>query len=176
MGFVAVIAATAWASGPSNLAQAPKPDEPVTIVGCLVQGDPALRGGQRTASGSASEGEYFVRTPAIQVPVGTTVTVGGSGSAAAGTGRPGATTSAGVPDKSTLYLVSGLDREQLRPHLDHRVELQGRLSPADKSSETTSARTTVDANGRPLTQVETRMEIAGVLTATAIKMVSASCK
>jgi hypothetical protein len=39
----------------------------------------------------------------------------------------------------------------------------------------TSAATTVDETGRPTTRVETRMDVAGVLHATTIKMVNATC-
>jgi hypothetical protein len=141
-------------------AQSAKPDETVTIVGCLVQGDPVA------PSGAAGADDYFVRTPAIQVPVGTTVTVGGSGTAA--------TTSAGDPDHMALYRVKGLDRDELGPHVSHRVELRGRLTNATAANTTT--KTTVDADGRPRTRVETGMPVAGELQATAIKMISASCK
>jgi hypothetical protein len=144
-----------------------KPEKTVTtIVGCLVQGDP-----KRSGTGAANPDEYFVRTPAVAVPVGTTITIG----------KPGTTemtTSAGKPDRDSLYRISGLDREQLRPHVGHRVELQGHLSstePDASATGTTSATTKVDKTGRATTSVETRVDVAGVLHATAIKMVSASC-
>jgi hypothetical protein len=156
----------------------PAKGETITIAGCLVQGDPALLASQPpTDSGTAStgDGDYFVRTPVIQVPAGTTVTVGGSGAGTGGTSSTGAATSAGTPGKTTLYRVMGLDRDKLRPHLGHRVELQGSLRSDDAALGVTT-RTTVDAGGRPTTRVEKRMDLAGAIDATAIRMVSASCQ
>jgi hypothetical protein len=72
-----------------------------------------------------------------------------------------------------------MDREQLRPHLGHRVELQGHLSstkPDAAAGGVTSTKTTVDAAGKPTVTVETRVDVVGNLHATALKMVSASCK
>jgi hypothetical protein len=160
-------------------AQTAKPEPKVTtIVGCLVHGNPAEGGGERRSeTGAANANDYFIRTPAISVPAGSTVTVGGAGTSASGTsGR--ATTSAGDPTATAMYRVTGLDREQLRPHIGHRVELQGHLTgdPPSASGNSTTAKTTVDASGRATTRVETAMDIAGVLHATAIKMISASCQ
>jgi hypothetical protein len=140
-------------------------------VGCLVQGNPNAGSQPRSEAGAANANDYFVRTPTVVVPVGTTVAVG----------KPGTldtTTSAGKPSKDSLYRITGLQREQLNPHVGHRVELQGQLSgnkPDAAASGVTSAKTTVDGAGRPTTTVETRVDVAGVLHATALKMVSASC-
>jgi hypothetical protein len=143
-----------------------------TIVGCLVQENPAKASVQRPSETAASSAkDYFVRTPTVAVPVGTTVTVG----------KPGTTdttTSTGKKTNDSLYRITGLTREQLGPHVGHRVELQGHLSgnmPDASAGGVTSAGTTVDKAGRPTTSVETRVDVAGVLHATAIKMVSASC-
>jgi hypothetical protein len=157
----------------SSATQAAKPEQSVTtIVGCLVQGNPNAAGSQRrSGAGAANANDYFVRTPTVVVPVGTTIAVG----------KPGTTdttTSTGKPGNDSLYRITGLQREQLRPHVGHRVELQGRLSgnkPDASASGVTSAATTVDPAGRPTTTVETRVDVAGVLHAAAIKMVSASC-
>jgi hypothetical protein len=142
-----------------------------TIVGCLVQGDPSAAGGGRRSEGTTNANDYFVRTPTVVVPVGTTITVG----------KPGTTdttTSAGKPTQDSLYRITGLEREQLQPHVGHRVELQGHLSPTSPDasvSGVSSATTTIDQTGRATTRVETRMNVAGVLQATELKMVSASC-
>jgi hypothetical protein len=151
----------------SSPTPAAKPEQTVTtIVGCLVQGNPNAAGGERRSeTGAANANDYFVRTPTVAVPVGTTIAVG----------KPGTTdttTSAGKPSKDSLYRITGLTREQLRPHVGHRVELRGHLSG---NLPETSATTTVDKTGRATTRVETRVDVAGVLRATAIKMVSASC-
>jgi hypothetical protein len=176
-GMALALATPAMPGMASGRNQEPTPstkDETVTIVGCLVEGNPAAATGQTSPASPATNAGYFVQTKAIQVPVGTTVAVGGSGAAPGTAG--GATTSAGTPDKTTLYQVTGLNREQLRPHVGHRVELTGRLSHDTTPGANTQAKTTVDANGRATTRVESRMDVSGVLRATAITMVSASCQ
>jgi hypothetical protein len=141
-------------------AQATKPDQTTTIAGCLVQEN---RDGTN---------DYFVRTPTVAVPVGTTVTVG----------KPGTldtTTSAGKPTHDSLYRITGLNRDQLRPHLGHRIEVQGHLSsrkPDASAAGVTSTKTTVDKDGKPTVTVEKRVDVAGDLHATTLKMVSATCK
>jgi hypothetical protein len=152
--------------------QAAKPEQTVTtIVGCLIQGNPNPAGGERSESGGANANDSFVRTPTVAVPVGTTVTVG----------KPGTTdttTSAGKRSNDSLYRITGLEREQLRPHVGHRVELRGHLSgnePDASASGVTGATTTVDKTGRPTTRVETRVDSVGVLHATVIKIVDGSC-
>jgi hypothetical protein len=138
-----------------------KPDSSMTtIVGCLVQGNPP------------SATEYFVRTPTVALPVGATVAVA----------KPGTTstsTSAGTPTRDSLYRITGLGSDQLKPHLGHRVEVQGHLSarkPDAAAGGVTSTRTTVDDKGKATVSVETRVDVAGDLHTTALKMVSASCK
>jgi hypothetical protein len=157
--------------GSQTVIQPPKADEIVTIVGCLVRGDPALNASQPSPDiGVAATGDFFVRTPAIQIPVGATLTIGGSG-----TSGSGSTTSAGTPDKTTLYRVMGLGRDELRQHVGQRVELRGYLLSDDEALGV-ATKTTVDAAGRPTTSVEQRMDLAGALQATAITMINASCE
>ena len=144
--------------------QAAKAQETM-IVGCLVQENPNAARGQ-------GANDYFVRTPTVAVPVGTTVAVG----------KPGTTstaTSAGKPTADSYYRITGMDVERLRPHVGHRVEVQGHLSstkPDATASGVTSTKTTVDAAGKPTVTVETRVDVVGNLHATALKMVDASCK
>ena len=157
----------------SSAPQAAKPEQPLTtIVGCLVQGNPNAAGGeQRSPAGAANANDYFVRTPTVAIPVGTTVAVGKPGTT-------NTTTSAGKRSNDSLYRITGLQREQLQPHVGHRVEVQGHLSgnaPDAAAKGVTSAKTTVDKSGKPTTTVETRVDVAGNLRATAIKMVSATC-
>jgi hypothetical protein len=54
--------------------------------------------------------------------------------------------------------------------------MQGELTGNTPGIESTKAMTTQDKDGRATTKVETRIAIAGVLHATAVKMVSATCK
>jgi hypothetical protein len=155
------------AQGNPAATQAAKEVQTVTIVGCLVQGDPTAERGDRVATGSASSAGFFVRTPTLAVPAGGTVAVG----------KPGTTstsTSSGTPTSDSFYRITGLDDEQLRPHVGHRVEVRGELS-ADTSGTAARAKTTVDSAGRATTTVETRPLIAGSVRATTIKMVSDSC-
>jgi hypothetical protein len=166
------IAANVGAQGEKS-GQTPKADQKVTtIVGCLVQGNPSGAGTERRSdAGTANANDYFVRTPTVMLPVGGTVAVGKPGTASTAT-------SAGTPTSDSYYRITGMDREQLRPHVGHRVELQGHLSAAKADAAAggvTSTKTTVDAAGKPKVAVETRVDVAGNLHATALKMVSASC-
>jgi hypothetical protein len=144
--------------GQTQPAQLLKPDQTTTIVGCLVQGP------------SQSAEEFFLRTPAIAVPAGSPIAVGGAGSPTSGR----ATTSAGAPDATTAYRITGLTAAQLKPHVGHRIELQGQLSSAPPAA---SATTTQDPKtGRATTAVKEDWTIAGVLNATTMKMVATSCQ
>jgi hypothetical protein len=163
----------AAAAGAQSSTAAAKPAQnETTIVGCLVEGNPNAKGERRSDAGAANASDFFVRTPTVAVPVGTTIAVG----------KPGTTdttTSAGKPAADSVYRITGLERDQLRPHVGHRVEVRGHLSgnaPDATAAGVTRATTTVDKSGKPTTTVETRVDVAGVLHATAIKMVSASCK
>jgi hypothetical protein len=151
--------ATVAAYGQAQPEPPGKSDRATTIVGCLVQ------------SPSATAEEFFVRTPAIAVPPGSTVAVGGTGSASGGR----ATTSAGTPDATTAYRITGLTAAQLKPHLGHRVELQGQLSGNTPPATTATTRQDLKT-GRATTTVNQDLTIAGVLHATAVKMLSASCQ
>lgn len=149
-------------------AQPAKPDPTLTtIVGCLVHENPANPKGSSTPSAN----DYFVRTPTVALPVGATVAVG----------KPGTTstaTSAGKPAPDSYYRITGMTREQLQPHVGHKVEFQGHLSagkPNAAAGGVNKATTTVDAAGKPKVTVETRVDVAGDLHATTIKMVSATC-
>jgi hypothetical protein len=86
-----------------------------------------------------------------------------------------AATSAGTPAGTTLYRVDGLTPAELKPHLNHRIELQGRLT--QNLPPPTTATTTQDPKtGRATTAVKDDWTVAGVLQATSIKMVAASCQ
>ena len=154
--------AQATAAGPSQA-------KSTTIVGCLVQGLPDASRGKGTGAAVASPDDYFVRTPTVKVSPGTSVAVG----------TPGTTSTAtaiGTPVEDSFYRVTGLGADQLRPHLGHRVEIQGHLTDNQPGIESTRATTTQDKDGRATTKVETRIAIAGVLHATTIKMISADCQ
>ena len=140
-------------------AQSSKPDQKMhTIVGCLVQGLP---------SSTTKTDDFFVRTPTVAIPAGSSVAVG----------KPGSTstaTSAGTPLPDSFYRVTGLAMSQLKPHVGHRVELQGHLDSTPSTS--TKATTTPNPEGGGTTRTDTRIEVAGVLHATTVKMVDTNCR
>jgi hypothetical protein len=146
----------------------PEP-KPITIVGCVVE--------REGDSETATANDYFILTPAISVPAGSTIAINAAGRRTS-TGERRATTSAGDPTANALYRITGLDREQLKSHVGHRVELQGQLTadlPTSSGSDT-KVNTTVGADGRATTQVESPNDIAGALHATTLKMVSTTCQ
>ena len=167
-----VTAAIFLAGFPTFLTVQQTKDQPAgkatTIVGCLVRGLPNSPDGG-TAPTPVTGDEYFVRTPTVTVPKGATVAVGTPGS-------PSTATSIGTPTDPSYYRIAALGAEQLRPHVGHRVELQGHLSDNTPGIESQRATTTQGKDGRATTTVETRIAIAGVLHATSIKMVSADCE
>ena len=159
-----LLTAAAWfclATGAAYAQAQPDParrsDSPTTIVGCLVRGAPP-----------AGE-EFLVRTPAIAIPAGSQVSVGGDASASAR-----ATTSAGTPEATTLYRITGLAAGELRPHLGHRVEVQGQLSGNVPPKTKTTTRQD-PATGRVTTSIKEEWTVAGELRATTITMVAATC-
>ena len=163
------LTASLTAQNTSPRAPADRPDTstqtegtPTTIVGCLVQGRPGMDGKIRDAQ------DYFVRTPTVTLPPGATVTVGSPGTTST-------VTSVGTPAADSFYRVTSLSSDQLRPHVGRRVELQGRLTDNRPGIEGSRATTTQDKDGRATTTVETRIEVAGVLHAATVKVVSASC-
>jgi hypothetical protein len=148
--------ATAVAHGQAQPQKAS--DEAIVIVGCLVQAPPP------------NVDEFHVRTPALAVPAGTQVAVGGSPSSG-----DRATTSAGAPAGTTAYRITGLKSADLKPHVGHRVELRGKLSQNTRPP--TKVTTTQDQKtGRVTTTVNEDWSIAGVLEATAVKMIATTCE
>jgi len=200
-----LVAALAGAQTSSPTAGGQRPDQAsaqpagqtVTIVGCLVQEAATIAGSERRSdAGAANANDYFVRTPAITAPVGSTVAIGSPGTSGSGgtvSGGTGATASGGTGTGTARYRITGLDREQLRPHLGHRVELRGLLTgnmaPPSGTGATTgkpvgatggsatgsSAGATAPTSGATPAGTAPAADIAGVLAATAIKMVSTSC-
>ena len=159
------LAASALAS--AQTPSAAKKDETVTIVGCLVQGNPAAPAGENEGArtGAATTNDFFVRTPTMTVPVGSTVAIGTPGTTST------ATSGNASEAKPSVYRITGLDSAKLKPHVGHRIEVQGHLmnnlSPAGDAG-VASGVTATDAS-------RDRVNMAGVLHATALKMVSASC-
>jgi hypothetical protein len=154
------------AAAPAN-ATAQTDSKPITVVGCLVQGLPD--GAERRAADTTAGVEgFFLRTATVKIPVGSTVAVGAPGTSSTAT-------PVGTPTDPSFYRISRLSAEQLRPHVGHRVEIQGQLTDNMPGTESSRATTTQDKEGRATTTVERRIAIAGVLHATTLKMVSVDC-
>ena len=152
----------------ASASAATQSDVPSKIVGCLVAGLPNTPDARSTASDTTTT-EYFVRTPTMQVPPGTTVAVG----------TPGTTSTAttvGTPVADSYYRVEGLAADQLRPHVGQRVEVQGRLTDNTPGTEKRRVTLTQDKDGRVKMTVENQIDVAGVLHATTIKMVGSTCQ
>ncbi len=149
----------------------------VTLAGCLMQGKDVASLKQSTASA-----EDFFLTNAM--PSGAATTSGGTaGTAAPATGtpppsgeKPGGTRpsdaarAGGAMGSGKVYRISGLGKDELSKHINHQVEIQGRLSTGGAPSGTPSGTTpgaTAGAAGAS--------DIAGVIQAAAVKMVSATC-
>jgi hypothetical protein len=162
--FSLAIAIVTLATTATTGAQAAKPDPSMTtIVGCLVQENP---------TGAANANDYFVRTPTVALPVGATVAVGKPGTAST-------STSSGTPAKDSFYRITGMDSARLRPHVGHRVEIQGHLSskaPDASAAGVNTTKTTVDKDGKATVTVEKRVDIVGDIHTMNLKMVSADCK
>ena len=82
----------------------------------------------------------------------------------------------GTPASDSYFRIAGLTADQLRPHLEQRVEIQGHLTDNMPGTEKRRVTTTQDKDGRVKVAIETQIDVAGVLQATAIKMVSTSCE
>jgi hypothetical protein len=156
----------------STQATTSKPSQKTTtIVGCLVDNIPVDADGEPVAAGAPDAKGFFLRTPTVALPPGTTVAVGTAGT-------PSTVTSSGTPVADSYYRITGLDAAQLRPHIGHRIEAHGHLTPSStaEGEHPKSVRTIVDPTGKPERTVETPIHLAGELHAASIKMVSANCR
>jgi hypothetical protein len=94
----------------------------VTVVGCL-QEEKDVHGQQSNVAERAGVGDDFILTQ-------TSMKSGTDGSAAAGstvTGGSSASGSAGMAGSQAMYKVKGLDDEKLRPLINKRVEVMGKI-------------------------------------------------
>jgi hypothetical protein len=161
------------ATASTQTTTATKPEQkPTTIVGCLVDNIPFDADGQPVAASAAAQTKgFFVRTPTVMLPSGSTVAVGTVGTTST-------VTSSGTPTSDSYYRITGLDAAQLRPHVGHRIEVHGHLTPSStaEGDHPSSVRTIVDPSGKPERTVATPIHLAGELHATHVKMVSADCR
>jgi hypothetical protein len=193
---------------PAQTTSQPDKGEAVTVVGCLEQGNTTGAGSERRSeTGAANANDYFLRASGPATPAGGTASAGSPSPTTTSTTPSGTAASGGTASGTTMYRVTGLDREQLRPHVGHRVELQGHLTSnmTDRSgsgmtsgtpgTSGTTAGTTAGTAGTASSstspagsgtgtgqrrdqrggQGNEGRDVAGVLHATAIKMVSATC-
>jgi hypothetical protein len=151
------------------------------LVGCLKEGK------DLPAQASANANDFFLANamPAGAASTSGSGTPGTAGSATSATGTtPPSTTAGGTrPSDATraggamggsgkTYRITGLDKEQLSKHVNHQVEIQGRITPGSGGSDTPSATTTP---GAAASAAAGRSDVAGVIQASAVKMISASC-
>jgi hypothetical protein len=151
----------------------------LTLAGCLMQGKDvaalktaspddfflanAMPAGAASTSGAGTPG---ATTPATGTPPPT------GGTATAGGTRPSdATRAGGAMGSGKTYRISGLDKEQLSKHINHQVEIQGKVSPGAASG-TPSGTTPGAAAGAAASGAS---DLAGVIQATSVKMISATC-
>jgi hypothetical protein len=205
---------------PGQTAAQPDKGETVSVVGCLEQGNAtgAATNERRSETGAANANDFFVRASAPAAPAGGDASAGSPSTATRTTESSGA--AGGSASGTMMYRITGLDGEQLRPHVGHRVELQGHLtgnmatsgngsrSGTAAGTSGTTAGTTAGTSGTTASGTATstgtasssgstagsgagrgqgrdqrggqghegRGDVAGVLHATAIKMVSTSCQ
>lgn len=150
----------------------------VTVVGCL-KSEKDVPGLAPNIAERAGMGEDFILTNArIGSASGSTSGTGSTAGAATGTGAAtGSTAGMGAGKTGLMYKVTGLSKDELEKHLNHQVELQGRV---DESTMSTAGRTgtTPDPAGTGSTSArgssgpDTKVK---EFEATALKMVSATC-
>lgn len=157
-----------------------------TIVGCL-KAEKDIPGLAPNVAERAGVGEDYILTNArvgssSGSSSGSSAGTTGSGSAAGSGSGTGSGSGAGMGagrGSGLMYKITGLDRDELKKHLNHQVELQGRVDDSSASSATrTGATATPDTTG---TGSGTARGSSGPdmkpkeFEATALKMVSATC-
>ena len=77
---------------------------------------------------------------------------------------PTGTTAAATPGRPKMFKIEGLDDSQLKPHVNHKVEIQGKWGEPNKASTAAGTAGATD-NADDLREIE----------AVAVKMISATC-
>ena len=124
-----------------------------TVTGCIERASAAPSGGAASGSGAAAgsastakEGDFVL----VQPP------------AASASGAAGATGTSGSASKTVMYRLSG-NAAQLTPHVGHKVEISGSMSPATGGGAAGASGSSSSSATPPS------------FTVTAVKMVSATC-
>jgi hypothetical protein len=146
----------------------------MTLAGCLKQGKDS---GQATASA-----DDFFLTNAVPAGAASTSGSGKPGTATTATGTPPPTTAGGTrPSEAAraggatggmgkTYRITGLDKAQLSKHINHQVEIEGRVSATGGAASSTPSATRPEAAAGAAAG-----DAPGVIQATAVKMISATC-
>jgi hypothetical protein len=122
----------------------------ITVNGCLETGDVA--GGTVGTTGSATTaGDHFKLTHAMTGTASTSSTT-----------KPSTATSSTTGTSGSTYVLEG-DSSDLRKHVNHQVEITGRLDMASSSTSTTSS------------TASSTMANAQKLRVESVKMISATC-
>jgi hypothetical protein len=169
-GALAIAGVTLAAQTPSPSQPPPTSPQPtasaagtITVEGCLKPAGASAQTGTTGTTGTAGAGAaaQFLLTDAMKKPGGT------SGA----TGTTGTTPPAGASAKDEDEYVLRADSASvnLAQHLNHQVEITGRVAPAAAGAPATG---TTGAAGAPRSGAGD----APTLTVTAVKMIAATCK
>jgi hypothetical protein len=150
----------------------------VTLAGCLMQGKDVA------ALKTASPEDFFL-TNAMPAGAATTSGAGTPGATTPATGTPPPSTAGGTRPSDAAraggamggsgktYRISGLDKDQLSKHVNHQIEIQGKVTPGGASG--TPSATTPTPGAAAGAAASGASDLAGVIQATSVKMISATC-
>lgn len=151
----------------------------VTVTGCLKPADPT--GGATGTSGSTTAGstagsssDRFMLAnatagAATTPSAGSPGTSGSTAGTTPGTPRAGAASSSSATGSS--YVLDG-DASELRRHVNHQVEIKGRLAPAAAATGTPATGSTATP---PAPASREAHPNAGTLRVESVKMLAATC-
>jgi hypothetical protein len=168
-GAVAIASVTLAAQTPSPSQPPPTSPQPtasaagsITVEGCLKPATGAATGTTGTTGAAGAAGAQFLLTDAMKKPSGTSGATGTSG-----TTPPAAGARAGAGDDDEYLLRADSASVNLAPHVNHQVEITGRVAPAASASAPATG-----AAGAPRSAAAD----PPTLTVTAVKMIAAQCK
>jgi hypothetical protein len=159
----------------------------VTVVGCLKPAE--AMGGATGTSGSTATGtsstagssDRFMLTNA-RTGSASSAQTGTSGTTTAGTTTAGTTagttSTASRPETASgsmaSYTLDG-NASELRPHLNHQVEITGRLASAGTAGGSTSTASPTTSTGTATTAGAGQTSAAQTLRVESVRMIAATC-
>ena len=167
-------------ASPATSSNQAAPDT-ITVTGCLKAAD--AMGGATGTSGSTTAGSSSTAASSDRFMLAN-ATMGAATTASAGTagtstaGSTAGTASSPMRGTGSSYALSG-DASELRPHLNHQVEIKGRL---DSSASSTASRpgtatgtTATGTTATPATSPSQDASAAKTLRVESVKMIAATC-